>query len=211
MSSHRHRRPRDARGPVVASVATAAALLSHLAGGGAVPGWLGVLVPWVLSLTVCTVLAGRRLALWRTVVSVGLSQVLFHTLFVLGTPAGGRPAGPGGHGAHGGYSLPAAGADPSAYLPDLVGAGPAMWLWHGVAAAATVAALFGGERLIARLRDLAGRVAGRFSRHLPARADVAAPLTVVRVPAPDWFTGSFPARPEVSPARRRGPPLPRAI
>ncbi|MCP2266970.1 hypothetical protein APR03_004342 [Promicromonospora thailandica] len=190
-------------------MATAAALLSHLAGGGAAPGWLGLVVPWALSLTVCTALAGRRVALWRTVVSVALSQVLFHTLFVLGATAAVAPAG---HAAHGGYTLPApaAGADPSPYLPDLLLAGPAMWLWHGVAAAVTVAALYGGERLLDRLREQAARLAGRLRRALPSRADVAPPAPVVRVAVPDWFTGSFPARPEVSPSRRRGPPLPRA-
>jgi hypothetical protein len=205
----------------VASVATVAALLSHLAGGGAVPGWLGLLVPWALSLTVCTVLAGRRLELWRTTVSVGLSQVLFHTLFVLGAPgagasgAGASGAGsadrPMGHGVHGEYPLPPSSPEVSPYLPDLIGADATMWLWHGAAAGVTVAVLFGGERVLTRLRELAGQATAWLRRSLPARSDVAPPVPVVRVVAPDWFTGSFSARPEVSSSRRRGPPRAHAI
>jgi hypothetical protein len=203
-------------------VATSAALLSHLTGGGAVPGWLWVVVPWTLSLAVCTALAGRRLSLWRTAVSVALSQLLFHGLFVLGAPRAPRASGVGvagtapaergiAHGPHGAYPLPTSSTGPSAHLADLVGADATMWLSHGVAAAVTVAALVSGERTLLRLRELAGWTAARLRPCLPAPADLALPLAVVRVAAPDWFTGSFPARPEVSPSRRRGPPLARAI
>lgn len=198
------RRPRDARGPVVAGLATGAALLSHLAAGGAAPGPLGVLVPWALATALSTALAGRRLALWRTVLSVAASQVLFHTLFVLGAPAAGGAAGTRhtGHGwGHGGYTLPPRG---TAALPDLVVADPTMWLWHGGAALATVAVLYGGERLLARLRALGLRAAAWFRPGLPT--PVRLPVAVARPAAPDWFTGTVPARPEVSPSRRRGPP-----
>lgn len=208
------RRLRDARGPVVASVATAAALLSHLLGGGAMPGWLGIVVPGVLSLTVCTALAARRLSLWRTTASVALSQVLFHTLFVLGAPAGPGPSGAPGHqGAsgvpHGPHEQlpPSSGGSPF----ELISADVTMWCWHGVGAAVTVAALYCGERVLSRLRELAGDLAGWLRGRLTVPADVAAPFPVVRLTAPDWFTGSFPARPEVSESRRRGPPAAPAI
>jgi hypothetical protein len=187
-------------------------LLSHLLGGGAMPGWLGILVPWVLSLTVCTALAARRLSLWRTTASVVASQVLFHTLFVAGTPrasaaTGAASAGhPAGHGMH--DALPsAAGASPSA----LIGADATMWCWHGVAAAATVAALYGGERVLSHLRELAGRLADWLRHRLAAPSDVVPLFPVVRMTAPDWFIGSVPARPEVSESRRRGPPAALAI
>src|SRR5690625_5788395 len=51
------------RGGVAATVATALALIGHVAGGGAMPGWLGIALPWWLSVTVCTVLAGTRFSL----------------------------------------------------------------------------------------------------------------------------------------------------
>jgi hypothetical protein len=197
----------------VASAATAVALLAHLLGGGALPGWLGILVPWALSLAVCTALAGRRLSLWRTTASVALSQALFHALFVLGAPvrsaaAGSAPAGmPTGHGAHGGNAVPAPGdAVPGVLSGVLPGVEPAMWFSHAVAAAVTVAGLYGGERALSRLRDIAGQTADWVRRRFAPPVDAVPSFPVVRVVAPDWFTGSFPARPEVSPSRRRGPP-----
>lgn len=222
--AHRHRRRprrlRDARGPVAASVATGAALLSHLVGGGAVPGWLGILVPWALSLVVCTALAGRSLSPWRTTVSVALSQLLFHTLFVVGAPASGAAGAAGSagptsagrgmeHGVHGDPLPTPVGS--SADLPDLIAADATMWFWHGVAAVITVAVLLSGEHTLLRLRELAEQAASRLSRLLPAPGDLAPPVAVVRLVTPDWFTGSFPARPEVSPSRRRGPPRAHAI
>ena len=219
------RRIRGARGPVVASAGTAAALLSHLLGGGAMPGWLGIVVPLALALTVCTALAGRRLSLWRTTASVALSQVLFHTLFVLGTPrAAGAPSGTVGYGAHGRHGAqplpPSADASPpfgtNLTGPDLigteligaelVGASTAMWFWHGVAAVATVFVLYSGERELSRLRALAGRLAGWLRHRLAVPVAPVSSFPVVRMAAPDWFTGSFPTRPEVTPSRRRGPP-----
>ncbi|MFD2024566.1 hypothetical protein [Promicromonospora aerolata] len=208
--TRRLRPPRDVRGAVAASAATAAALLSHLLGGGAMPGWLGVVVPWVLSLTLCTPLAARRLSLWRTSASVALSQVLFHTLFVVGAPAPSAVAGghPSGHGMHGAHPLPPSGGGAPF---SLIGAEPAMWCWHAGAAVATVAALYGGERVLSRLRELAGHLRDWVRRRLATPADAVAPFPVVRLSAPDWFTGSVPARPEVSESRRRGPPTVLAI
>ncbi|GAA4709599.1 hypothetical protein [Promicromonospora umidemergens] len=219
--THRPRRLRDARGPVVASAATAAALLSHLLGGGAMPGWLGILVPWVLSLTLCTALAARRVSLWRTTTSVVASQVLFHTLFVAGAPgtsaaagavAAGHPTGhPTGHGLHGALAPSSAGAAPFSLTGSLIGADATMWCWHGLAAAVTVAALYSSECVLSRLRELAGRTADWLRHRLAAPAGAVPLFPVVRVTAPDWFTGSVPARPEVSESRRRGPPAVLAI
>lgn len=194
-------------------MATSAALLTHLAGGGALPGGLGIAVPWALSLAACTILAGRRLSFWRTAVSVALSQVLFHTLFVLGTPTAAGSAGQHlGHGMPGGpatsSAVTAAGSPegPPAGLADLLQAGPEMWFWHGVAAAVTVAALYSGERVLLRLRELAGRLAQWVRRRFAVPASLVLPFPVARVPAPGWFIDSFSSRLERSPLRRRGPP-----
>ncbi|WP_292728630.1 hypothetical protein, partial [Microbacterium sp. UBA837] len=145
----RSRATRVIRASVAASIATFVALFSHVAAGGAMPSWLGIAVPWVLSLAVCTVLVGRALSLPRLGVAVVLSQLLFHLLFVLGADSG-APAGTvaTGH-VHG---LPildlSTGATP-------VAADLSMWFAHLAAAVLTVAALYRGERLVIRLGVLA--------------------------------------------------------
>src|SRR5699024_1714941 len=83
------------RGGVAATVATALALIGHVAGGGAMPGWLGIALP-------------------RLSAAILGSQALFHGLFMAGTP--GDPgtrlvAPPGthlGHGSHGDHGGPGA-------------------------------------------------------------------------------------------------------
>src|SRR5690625_2773396 len=92
------------RGGVAATVATALALIGHVAGGGAMPGWHGIALPWWLSVTVCTVLAGTRFSLPRLSAAILGSQSLFHGLFIACTPAdpGTRlVAPPGTHLGHG--------------------------------------------------------------------------------------------------------------
>ncbi|MGY5766018.1 hypothetical protein ACXET9_12545 [Brachybacterium sp. DNPG3] len=73
------------RGGAAATIATAVALSGHVIGGGDMPGWLGVLVPWWLSVAACTVLAGSRFSPARMSAAVLTSQVLFHGLFMAGT------------------------------------------------------------------------------------------------------------------------------
>ncbi|CAH0206757.1 hypothetical protein SRABI128_01872 [Microbacterium sp. Bi128] len=188
---------RVARGAVGASLATFVALLSHVTAGGDVPGWLGILIPWALSFVVCTVLAGRRLSLWRLAPAVTLSQLLFHTLFVLGAH---DPAA-AGH-VHGGALPSLAGPDLTMVAPDA-----AMWAWHLVAATATTLALHRGERTIAVLRTLADRLGAwlrvrvALASALPrpvARRRVLAEIVAVVRPTSVLLAGS---------ARRRGPPL----
>jgi hypothetical protein len=195
-------RPRTARalrGGIVATVATAVALGSHVAGGGDVPGLLGVLAPWAVSLWLCT-LVSRRPAPWRTLVAVTASQTLFHTLFVLGTPTGASSAGGGAHAHHAQHTMPA----PSGTTLTALQADTTMWAWHAAAAAATAAMLFHGEALLHHLRHLAGLVV---SWLLPRRDLV--PFGTPRTVRPAVVaTGHRPARhgPELSLLRRRGPP-----
>lgn len=173
---------RLARGALAASVATWAALISHVAGGGQVPGWLGIAVPFVLSVAVCTALAGRRLSLIRLALAVTGSQLLFHTLFVLGavTPTA------GGHGHHMTLMTDAGGTTAA------MGADPLMWAMHGIAAVVTVAVLHRGERAAQRLLALAADVARWVRRRIlvavlalgaldrPALASVSAVVPVLR-------------------------------
>ncbi|NYE19366.1 hypothetical protein [Microbacterium immunditiarum] len=198
----RSRASRALRGTVAASVATFVALLSHVASGGGLPGWLGIVVPWVLSVMVCTLLAGRALSLVRLAGAVALSQLLFHALFVLGTGAP-SPAVAGHH--HGGTTtpLPALGDEATAMLV----ADSAMWVSHAIAAVVTVVVLYRGEQAIMRLRGILAELrawAVRFVARVvpvPLPAPVAASLG-------DAASGWHVARsPELSPLVRRGPPF----
>lgn len=207
---------RGARGILAASAATLVALASHVAGGGDVPGWLGVLVPWVLSLPVCTALVARRLSLPRLAISVAASQLLFHLLFQLGTPAGAlQPAtqgGPGAHAAHGAHAGMAQLTTSGAQLqPELLHGGPLMWLWHGVAAVVTVVVLYRGELLLARLRELGVRMAAWLLRRWAVAVVVHAFVTPVRtLVRAATFLPLHPA-PQLAPLCRRGPPAPHAV
>ena len=157
-----------------AAVATFVALLSHVSAGGAVPGWLGILIPFVLSLAVCTVLTGRRLSAWRLSVAVVLSQALFHTLFVLGSfavPGMGQEH----HAMHGIGSTP---QTSSVGMTDALHGDPAMWLGHAAAAVVTILALHRGERCVRALIELARTLVGRLRIRLAlvvADVDIDAP------------------------------------
>lgn len=198
------RAPRVARGAAAASVATFIALLSHVAAGGGMPGWLGVAVPWVLSLMVCTMLAGRRLSLVRLSIGVTLSQALFHTLFVLGFVSGSGAASVAHHHHHGPLVLPplVAGETVAMIQADAV-----MWVAHAVAAVVTIAALYRGERAVARLRTLADEARG-WARRTIARTLTPAPAPVpVRLRVAHTVVRSIRSAPELSPLIRRGPPV----
>ncbi|MCR2799441.1 hypothetical protein QNO21_09920 [Microbacterium sp. zg-Y818] len=202
---HPSRASRVVRGALAAAVATFVALVSHVTAGGQMPGWVGIVVPLILSLAVCTVLVGRRLSLWRLSLGVALSQALFHTLFVLGTfsssaAAGGTP----GHHAHGAAaSTPLADTLVSAQPP----ADATMWLMHGLAAVVTVAALYRGERALMRMRAVAGEFARWARRRLIPVVCLPAPAPSRR-PAVSSAEPARPLRPRfASSVARRGPPL----
>lgn len=192
------RAPRVARGLVAASVATLTALLSHVAGGGAMPGWLGIAVPWMLSAAVCVVLAGRSLSVVRLSIAVAVSQLLFHALFVLGSGSGAAAAASAHHHHHAMTLAPS--------TADTLTADPAMWTWHGVAAVLTVAALHRGEhaarRLLALARASVARVRLRLAVALPAPLDAHPTSPLGGVSA--WVVRPAPQR---DARRRRGPPL----
>lgn len=192
------------RGLVAASVATLVALLSHVLGGGEVPGWLGILTPWVLSLPVCIGLARWSLSLGRLSVSIGVSQLFFHTMFVLGTPSGADSfSAPGGVG-HASHGVVLFSAQPNAapLMPDSA----QMWLWHAIAAAVTVLAVHRGESAVRRI----GRVAVRVATWVAARIlpGLLVPVAgfVARRPRTAFSTASLATRFELSPLLRRGPP-----
>lgn len=203
----RSRLPRLLRGATSASLATFVALVSHVSAGGTVPGWLGIVVPFVLSLAVCTVLAGRRLSLWRLSLAVVLSQALFHTLFVLGSFA--VPGmGQGHHAMHGAGEAASSSTVP---MVDALHGDPVMWLGHALAAVVTVLALHRGERCVRALIELARTLLGRLRIRLAlvvAVVDADAPrlasLVVTRAPRPR-------RRLFLRDIARRGPPRPHTV
>ncbi|BDZ40119.1 hypothetical protein [Microbacterium suwonense] len=191
------------RGFVGATVATFVALASHVWTGGAMPGMLGIAVPWLLSLTVCTLLAGRRLSLLRLSVSVLLSQLLFHALFVLGsiTPTG--VLTPHVHGLAGGFGP--GGFEPGALGPGtavLVPQGAGMWFGHLAAGVLTIVLLHRGELIVRALLAAASAVSAWLRRILlvPTRAQRPASRRWTVLVAP------IIRRARLDAMRRRGPP-----
>jgi hypothetical protein len=211
------------RGGVAASIATAVALGGHLAAGAAMPGWLGILVPWWLAVAVSTLLAGTRFSLARMGAAVLISQGLFHGLFSAGTPGdpglalvdppgshlghgaaqAGHTASGTGHTAHGGDGI-AAVADHAAHgsHSDLQ-----MLLLHLLAALVTTVLLQHGESVLMRCARLALSVLAVLA-HPPL-------LLLVTLLVPEQPSRPVPPAPTLRHARRavltpqprRGPPL----
>lgn len=179
------------------------ALAGHVTAGGAMPGPLGIVVPWVLSFMVCVLLAGRKLSATRLGISVAISQFLFHVLFVLGTITPSGVVTPHVHGTP--LVLPTA-----ATIPDAVVADGTMWIGHVFAAAVTIVALYRGERLLLGLRDLAQQSIRWVQRRVAVTS--IAPRTPVR-PAPLPTTDAVVLRSALllSTLRGRAPPLSAAI
>lgn len=191
------RSARVARGSIAAAFATTVALFSHVLAGGGMPGPLGLVVPLVLSIMVCVLLAGRRLSLVRLSVAVALSQLLFHTLFVLGAPPAATMATPGHHMTDMVLPAVASGQHP---MTD-----PAlMWLGHAIAAAITIAALYNAERVVVALASFAERF-----RVWWGTVSAPAPVSVTRGSSdPGGTILALPLlRFDPDSVRRRGPPV----
>lgn len=198
------RSSRVLRGVAAASGATFFALMSHVAGGGAVPGLLGFVVPWILAVMVCTVLAGRALSLIRLTLAVTVSQALFHVLFVLGSAAPGG-ASPAGH-HHGAATLSIAASSPA----SVVHTDTLMMLFHLLAAAVTVVVLHRAESAVRTLLSLSAQLRAWMRRILLRIASPAPP-----VPARPMVAADRPAiarsAPHLTVVLRRGPPLTTAL
>ena len=160
------------RGTAAASVATFVALMSHLIGGGALPGLLGIAVPLLLATSTSIVLAQLRLPWLRLTVSVAVSQGMFHLLFSLGTRVSPVATSGSGHRHHTAGSLA---ASPDA-LAQAGHASVSMWLAHAGGAVVTVLALRHGEvaagRLCSALAQLLRRVPVQRAPVVPVRAHV---------------------------------------
>jgi hypothetical protein len=194
-----------ARGAAAAVVSTFVALLSHVGGGGVVPTLTGVVVPLILSLAVCTVLAGRRLSTARLAASVVSSQMLFHVLFVLGSPTD--------------ISATDASTTGSGHVHSVVlsssalhahSGGQTMWWAHAAAAAITIVALRRGEIALTRLVAVGRLVVASITRDRVDRARSIRPVRIRRAARPTVAAHvvTLHARDGVEPRSRRGPPRP---
>lgn len=206
----RTRGARALRGGLAAVSATFVALMSHVAGGGEMPGLLGVVVPLVLSLPVCMAWSGR-LSLAGLSASVVASQLFFHVLFTVGTPADSQlvSAGSGAHAGHEGMMMPPTPAAGQAV--EMAPADLTMWLSHGLAAVVTIVVLYRGELMLLRLRELAVRAAAWL---LGGRAVVDHVGSFVLPALPGVVAVTFRSlhpSPQLSPLLRRGPPAPHAV
>ena len=219
-----HRGPlRLVRGGTAASLVTLLALGGHLVGGAPMPSWLGVALPWWLSVTVCTVLAGSRFTLPRMGTAVLTSQALFHGLFVVGTP--GDPSTvlvppPGSHLGHGRHGSGGAGhaAEHTGHGADGMAAAAQhalhaghsdsrMLLWHLVAGLLTTVLLHRGESILLRCAGLVGAMLAVLAR--PPRG-----LTLPSLPLPGPSRPVLPStlvrprrRAVLDPRLQRGPPV----
>ena len=137
---------RVARGTVTAAFAILVSMLSHLAGGGPVPGAVGLVVAAALALPTCVLLAGRTVSTARLAVAVVCSQAVLHLLFSVGAPTSTTMQVVGGHHGMGGHLVSSGGA--AAGAGDMGGMhhGSAMWVAHLLAAVLTIVALRSGER-----------------------------------------------------------------
>ena len=181
------RHVRALRGTTAAWVATVVAATAHTLGGGGAPSPAFVAAVGILAAPVAVALIGRRLAAWRVGATVLASQGLFHVAFAVTADA--DPAALHGH------HVTHLGGDLSAVvLPDAP-----MFAAHVLAAIATVAALYGGERM---LRALGRGIRSLFSR---ARAIAPRPTMPRFVPVPAG-PAVVAARIVLSDVSRRGPP-----
>lgn len=181
------RHARALRGTAAAAVATLVAATAHTLAGGGPPAPLLVAAVAILVAPFGVALAGRRLSAWRVGATVLASQAVFHAAFAL--TAGADPSA-----AHGHHVTVLAGGTTPVALPDAP-----MLVAHVLAAVATVAALYSGERML--------RALGRGIRSLLARVRVVAPPPSVPVlVAAQRERTERPARIVLSGVTRRGPP-----
>lgn len=184
------RHMRALRGVAAAWVATIAAATAHTLAGGGAPSPAMVAVVGILAAPFAVALIGRRLAVWRISATVLASQALFHAAFAF--TAGADPAAVGS--LHGHHFASLGSGLAGVVLPDAP-----MMAGHLLAAAATVLALYSGERML--------RALGRGIRSLLSRAQSfaprpAVPLLVAARTSPDPHPAGF----IFSGISRRGPP-----
>lgn len=195
---------RIARGTIAAVVSTFVALFFHGVAGGPVLPLAGLVACVVFAALVCIALTGVTLSRIRLALSVGVSQFVLHSFFIMfsGTDTA-VVTGTGGH-AHGAEAVAAqlSALEPgqaSVHVHD-----SAMWVGHALAAVITFAALRHGERSFWALLELGRRTTRAIVRRMPlAVIPVSRPVLLVeRVRREHPRT----LHPLLSALRHRGPP-----
>jgi hypothetical protein len=146
---------RVARGALTAAASLLVAALAHLAGGGAVPGLVGIVLAAAFAVPASALLAGRTVSTVRLGASVLISQAAFHGLLSLGAASSATVRMAGGHHSPGAHAVLAGGADAATAAAHGMHGGGAMWAAHGAAAALTLIALRHGEQALWDLVALA--------------------------------------------------------
>lgn len=144
---------RFVRGWLTAGISVFVAAVSHVAGGGAAPGLLGVVLAMAFAGILCVALAGKSLSRVRLGVSVAASQFAFHLLFSLGTGPAASVMSNAGHGHQHTAVLLTAGSAPASTMT--MHNDPSMWAAHAFAALITVVLLRRGETAFWQLLELA--------------------------------------------------------
>ena len=196
------------RGAIAAGFATFVALVSHVMAGGQTPGPLGLALPLLFATTACVAL-GRVSRSWlRLSASVGVSQLLFHALFVLGSAPSTslriieQGEAHAGHGDGSSLMVMSTSGDAAVHAGH---GGPWMLLAHAFAALVTVLALHRGEVVLRQLILLASRLASALLRR--AAHAVVVPASPRSAPTPaegTWWP--IAVRAMVTCVARRGPP-----
>ncbi|TFD84540.1 hypothetical protein E3T61_18965 [Cryobacterium lactosi] len=149
---------RLARGWVTAVVSVVVAAVSHVGGGGTLPGSLGAVLALTFAGLASVALAGKTLSRLRLSVSVMVSQFAFHSLFGLGAGSAPRSmTGPGSGHQHGAMMVEMTAPGGSAQAMNI---DTSMWLAHAVAAVITIVLLRRGERAFWALLGLARTALG---------------------------------------------------
>ncbi|WP_146086443.1 hypothetical protein [Rathayibacter sp. AY1D1] len=194
---------RVARGVAAALAATATAAASHTLAGAETPAPAVLALAAAFAVVVCVLLSGRRPSLPRLTLSVLLSQIAYHGLFLI-TGSGGEVSvvGTTGTGAHfhdgSTIELIAGGGGHAAHAPLMLVA-------HLAAAAFTIAAFRYGERLFWTLGAGLQRVVVRIVARASAVALPSAPgvsMTGTHEPRAPRSLDAV-----LSILRHRGPPL----
>ncbi|KQQ22340.1 hypothetical protein ASF48_03825 [Rathayibacter sp. Leaf299] len=194
---------RVARGVTAAVAATAVAAASHTLAGATAPTPAVLALAGAFAAVVCVFLAGRRLSLLRLSLSVLLSQLAFHVLFLASGGGDVSVVGTTATGAHfhdgGTVELVAAGGGHAAHSP-------LMTLAHLVAGVLTIAALRRGETLFWTLGEQLARVVVRFVVRAGALllGPVGPSVAVHGAPEP---RSPHPLDAALTHLRHRGPPL----
>ncbi|WP_217584214.1 hypothetical protein [Microbacterium sp. GbtcB4] len=191
------------RGVAAASTATLTALIFHVSSGGRVPGWLGIVIPFLFATLFCIFVASAKPSVPRLVVSVAMSQFLFHTLFILGAGNSDSATAPLQLSHHGTTPIQNIVTSSTANATPVEPVDLTMWAGHAVAASLTILALSTGDSLLRCLLRISKRIHSWWRAHLPYFPSLKVRFALTRIGIRREL---LERRQQLTPVRRRGPP-----